>query len=129
MAELGDSGQHPCDVLSFNDKYMMLYRDRRFVHLRSGEESCIPRELWDRDFGKFAGSLCIYCNGEFDDHISRTLSVYVRPEAERGTARWLPVVKQRQRTFGSWRVQKRVSRRVREASPDTLYKMCMAEVA
>lgn len=129
MAELGEAGRHPCDVLAFNDKYMMLYYDRRYVSLRSRTKSCIPRELWDRDFTKFASSRCIYCNGEFDDYIPRTLSLWVRPAVERASARWMPEVKKKkQQTLRAWRVQKRVFRKVREASPDTVYKSCMAEV-
>lgn len=130
MAELGDAGQHPCDVLSFNDKFMMLYHDRRYVRLNSRIQSCIPCELWDRDFHKFASAGCIYCNGQYDDHVPRTLSMFVKPLRRRSTARWLaqPLPRRKQQRLNGWKVQKTTIRKVREASPNTISKFGFAEV-
>lgn len=129
MAELGEVDQHPCDVLAFNDKYMMLFYDRRYVTLRSRERSCIPRELWDRDFRKFASSFCIYCNGEFDDVVPRTLSLWVKPALRKAPARWMVDPKRKQQTLRCWRVQKRVYGAVREISPDRIFGRCVDEVS
>lgn len=109
---------------------MMLFHDRRHVRLKSRSKSCIPQELWDRDFHKFSCARCIYCNGQYDDYISRTLSLFVKPEPQRGSARWLakPPQRKKQKTLQGWRVQKRVARRVREASPNSIYRYAMEEL-
>jgi hypothetical protein len=127
VSELGEE-RHPCEVLSFNDKYMMLFYDRRYVTLKSRHKSCIPRELWDRDFLKFSSSGCIYCNGEFDDLVPRTLSLSVAPSSQRSPARWVAEGRKKQQTLRGWRVQKPVYRKVREISPDNIHECCLREV-
>jgi hypothetical protein len=121
------AGQHPCDVLSFNDKYMMLFYDRRFVTLKSGKKSCVPHELWDRDFYKFSSSRCIYCNGEFDRVVPERLGVSVVP-VRTAPARWKPLGRKKQQTLPRWRVQKRVGGKVREATPDSIVKSGLSRV-
>lgn len=120
-------------MLSFNDKYMMLFHDRRYVRLKSRRRSCIPRELWDREFDKFAAGSCIYCNGEYDDFIPSTLGLFVKPSSRFVSGRWLAsAVKSDKRkgqgTLNGWKVQKRTSRKVREVSPNSIYKRAVAEV-
>lgn len=122
------AGQHPCDVLSFNDKYMMLFYDRRYATLKSGKKSCIPYELWDRDFYKFSSTRCIYCNGEFDRVVPERLGVSVVPERVIAPARWKSLPRKKQQTLPKWRVQKRVGGRVRESSPGTIVKSGLSGV-
>ena len=114
LQELGPAGQHPCDVLSFNDKYMMLYRDRRFVTLRGGTKSCIPHELWDRDFYKYSSSRCLYCNGHYDGYVQRQLGRAV-VRGVTAVARWTASKRAVQQKLPFWKVQKKVCRRLGEA--------------
>lgn len=138
MGELGARGQHPCYVLGFSDKYMMLYSDRvRFADGRGGV-SCVPRELSDHDFYKFTEGGCRYCNGQFDQEVPSFLGRWVKPVKTVGTANSRNLGGRIVQTkLSGWRVQKWVHGRhrgkvysnVREASPDTIYRCCLEEVS
>ena len=82
-------GEHPCGMLSFNDKWWMTHHDKKYLsrlgHKRREELSCIPLEFRDGSWHKYSAerrcflsswytlvlltpvclSDCIYCNGTY----------------------------------------------------------------
>lgn len=125
-------------MLNFSDKYMMLFSDRAESLRGSSGGSCIPRELSDHDFYKFAEGGCRYCNGQFDGEVPRFLGRWVKPVGLVGRASSRKLGdKSVQGKLSGWKVQKwvhgrhrgRVYASVREASPDTIYRRCLEEVS
>ena len=52
------AGEHPCGMLSFNDKWWMLHHDKkdlsRLGHKRREEMSCIPPQFRDGSWHKYS---------------------------------------------------------------------------
>ena len=88
-------------MLSYNDKWWMLHYDQKY-HTKYGstkreQMSCVPSQLRDGMWHKYSGrckyrhnervqvankgSVCKYCNGEYDDTIERELGLSTRNES------------------------------------------------
>lgn len=103
----------------------MLYGEAERVRKKLPKK-VIPLELADRQFYKFCESRCIYCNGTYDQDVPRRLSVFVKPYPFPSRARWTgPLFRSRVRKVA---VEAGRSSRIREASPDSVFKKCLEEV-